>query len=126
MTEQMKEQILREDLEAIYIGNLNTVEEDLLLPERGHGGSCFTWKSSETRFIADDGTVHRPLPGQGNRELTLTVIASLEGRQAERSFPVTVLQEKKRKPGGRDSSGSCERGFRAAGASALGGHCPLL
>lgn len=95
MTEQMREQILREDLEAIYIGNLNTVEEDLLLPERGHGGSCFTWKSSETRFVEDDGTVHRPLSGQGNRELTLTVIASLEGRQAERSFPVTVLQEKK-------------------------------
>lgn len=95
MTEQMMDQVLREDLEAIYIGNLNTVEADLILPVQGHGGSCFTWRSSEPRFIEDDGTVHRPLSGQGNRELTLTVTASLEGRRAERSFPATVLQEKK-------------------------------
>ena len=37
-----KEQIIEKDLDAIYIGNLNTVDENLKLPLEGKYGSTFT------------------------------------------------------------------------------------
>lgn len=39
------QEILQEELAAIYIGNLNTVDEDLILPEQGKKGCRFTWES---------------------------------------------------------------------------------
>ncbi len=46
-----KEQIIEKDLDAIYIGNLNTVDENLKLPLEGKYGSTFTWDTGESRFI---------------------------------------------------------------------------
>ena len=87
---------LAEDLAAIYIGNLNTVEADLALPEKGGNGSRFVWDSGESRFIAADGRVYRPLYGMGNRKVHLKVTGFLEGETAVREFEATVLQEAKK------------------------------
>ena len=84
---------LREDLAAIYIGNLNTVETDLTLPLRGENGSDFRWETGESRFINTEGKVYRPLHGMGNRKVVLTVTGSLEGETDQRVFEATVLQE---------------------------------
>ena len=67
------QEILQEELAAIYIGNLNTVDEDLILPEQGKKGCRFTWESGEERFIEPNGKVHRPLHGMGSRKVILTV-----------------------------------------------------
>ncbi len=91
--EKSIQQKIKEDLAAIYIGNLNTVEADLLLPLSGEQGTTFTWNTGESRFIAADGKVHRPLHGMGNRKVRLTVTGSLDGEEAERVFEATVLQE---------------------------------
>lgn len=88
-------EIVQMDLDAIYIGNLNTVEANLNLPETGKYGSSFVWNTGESRFVAEDGTVHRPLHGMGNRKVILTVTASYEGCTGEREFIATVLQEAK-------------------------------
>ena len=94
-----RETTLRErlaaSLAAIYIGNLNTVEADLDLPAEGEGGISFRWESSEERFITKEGAVHRPLFGMGNRKVTLTVTATLEGVEEVRTFEATVLQQKR-------------------------------
>ena len=88
------EEIIYRDLAEIYLGNLKTVDSDLNLPVRGRYGSAFLWKSGEERFITDDGKVHQPLHGMGNREVVLTVTAFLNGKMATRSFAANVLEQK--------------------------------
>ncbi len=87
--------IIQQDLDAIYIGNLNTIDNDLILPKKGKNGTLFTWKSGEDRFITSEGKVHRPLYGMGNRKVALTVTASYLGEQASKEFIATVLQKTK-------------------------------
>ncbi|MGE9975940.1 beta-L-arabinofuranosidase domain-containing protein [Coprococcus catus] len=94
-TEKSPEKIVKEDLDAVYIGNLNTVEADLDLPLQGKNGAKFRWDSGEERFISDGGKVHRPLYGMGNRKVILRVTASWGGYSEVREFEVTVLQEKR-------------------------------
>ena len=88
-------EIIQQDLDAIYIGNLNTVDNDLTFPAKGKNGTTFTWESGEDRFITSEGKVHRPLHGMGNRKVTLTVTASYEDEQATKEFVATVLQQTK-------------------------------
>lgn len=95
LSAQSPQEILRMDLEKIYIGNLNTVDSDLILPERGENGSVFTWGTGESRFIAQDGKVHRPLHGMGNRDVELVVTARYGDCEAQRRFTATVVQEEK-------------------------------
>ena len=71
-------EIIKKDLDAIYIGNLSTVDDDLTLPENGKYGAQFTWETGEERFIVNTGKVHRPLHGMGNRKVTLTVTAHMK------------------------------------------------
>ena len=93
-----KEQIIEKDLDAIYIGNLNTVDENLKLPLEGKYGSTFTWDTGESRFIEKDGTVHRPLHGMGNRKVILTVklcMGNVRGRECLRS---RYFRRRRRRP----------------------------
>lgn len=84
---------IQKDLEGIYIGNLGTVDNDLVLPLEGKMGSKFVWETSADHFITTEGVVHRPLHGMGHRNVTLTVKAYLEDETGERVFYATVLQE---------------------------------
>ena len=88
-------EIIKKDLDAIYIGNLSTVDDNLTLPENGKYGAQFTWETGEERFIDNTGKVHRPLHGMGNRKVTLTVTATYEGCSESREYVATVLQEAK-------------------------------
>lgn len=92
-TSQEIEAILASDLADVYLGNLGTVDTDLQLPLEGKRGSRFTWQTGEILFINNEGKVTRPTFGVGNREVTLTVTASLEGVTKEASFTATVLEE---------------------------------
>lgn len=104
MTERIQKEIpflmesrklLSEDLASIDLGNLNTLERDLTLPSAGKNGSAFTWVSGEERFLTSQGHVCRPLYGMGNRDVSLTVTARLNGITDRRTFSGTVLQEAK-------------------------------
>ena len=86
-------EIVKKDLEEIYIGNLNTVDADLKLPLKGRNGSSFQWESKEILFISHDGKVTRPTFGVGNRKVTLQVEAKYLGSRASRVFEATVLEE---------------------------------
>lgn len=87
------EQIVQLDKEAIYLGNLFTVEADLTLPTEGKLGSKISWKSDNEYLISNTGKVRRPEYGRGNRKVTLTATISYEGVSDTRSFEVTVLQK---------------------------------
>jgi len=88
--------VIKKDLDEIYLGNLFTVEADLSLPTEGKGGSRFTWKSSFTHIISDEGKVTRPRTGSGNRTVTLSVTAEKEGESVNRDFDATVLERPSR------------------------------
>ena len=90
---QSAEEIMKQDLAEIYIGNLNTVDADLTLPQKGRLGSQFLWKSGETLFISHDGKITRPTYGVGNRTVSLYVTARYQDSQEEKVFEVTVLEE---------------------------------
>lgn len=89
----LPEDLVRQDLAEIYIGNLNTVDTDLRLPADGKRGSRFIWESQETLFISHEGKVTRPTYGVGNRKILLTATAPYEGGRATRTFEATVLEQ---------------------------------
>ena len=58
-------EIIKKDMEALYLGNLNTVEFNLNLPKKGKYGSEIIWKSGHERFLDSEGNVKRPPYGDG-------------------------------------------------------------
>ncbi len=80
------------DANALYIGNLNTVEFDLALPETGAEGSKIEWHSENTRFLSDEGKVTRPKYGMGDRKVRLTAVVDDGQHQTERVFIVNILE----------------------------------
>jgi len=88
--------LIRKDLDDIYLGNLFTVEADLDLPAEGKNGSKFAWESSFIYIVTAEGKVTRPRTGSGNRTVTLTVTAENDGETLSRQFEVTVLERPSR------------------------------
>lgn len=90
---EAKERI-RKDIEALYLGNLNTVEFDLNLPSKGKFGSDIKWKSGHERFLDEQGHVKRPPYGTGDRTISLWGEFSCEGVQVTKEYKVCILEEK--------------------------------
>lgn len=44
-------EIIKKDLDAIYIGNLSTVDDNLTLPENGKYGAQFTWETGKKDLL---------------------------------------------------------------------------
>lgn len=86
-------QIIEKDIEALYLGNLGTVEFDLDLPAQGKNGSTIQWRSDNLNFMSDDGKVSRPSYGRGNREVTLTATFRYGECEQSKEYHVVVLQE---------------------------------
>lgn len=88
-------QAVERDMDALYLGNLNTVEFDLQLPTKGRYGSDIRWESGHDRFLANDGRVSRPLHGTGNREIVLTGFFTRGKAQGSKEYLVTILEQEK-------------------------------
>lgn len=84
-------EIVLADADWIYIGNIYTVEADLVLPEVGKNGSTITWATDMRHVISEKGKVVRPREGAGNREVTLTATISFDDEITTRQFAATVL-----------------------------------
>lgn len=85
--------IIEKDIDALYLGNLKTVEFDLDLPAKGANGSTITWVSSDSRYLSDDGSVHQLAYGKGKRDVILTATFTYGEEQKTKEYPVTVLEE---------------------------------
>ncbi|MDR7187344.1 hypothetical protein J2Y46_000160 [Microbacterium sp. BE35] len=98
------------DLDAISLATRTT--ENLPLATKGAiNGAAITWTSSDDALVtetdaayaapavgaadpyAGGGIVTRPAYGEGDREVTLTARATLNGQTAERTFEVTVAEK---------------------------------
>lgn len=89
-------EIVRQDMEGLYLGNLGTVEFDLELPENGIHGSKISWHSDNLNLMDHSGHIFRPSYGRGNREVTLTACFRYGEYEDERSYTVTILEENNR------------------------------
>ena len=86
------EKLLKEDIEQIYLGNLSTVEADIDLPLKGKNGSVFSWSSSDERRLSSEGKVYRPPFTGGNREVILTLTATLGNAVQTRQYTANILE----------------------------------
>ena len=68
-------------MEALYLGNLNTVEFNLNLPKKGKYGSEIHWISGHERFLDTEGNVRRPAYGTGDRIISLWAEVFLQRRK---------------------------------------------
>lgn len=85
--------IVAADKAAINLGNLFTVENDLVLPKQGVYGSSIAWQSSNPGVISNDGKVARPEPEQKDIEVTLTATITKGAASDTRTFVATVLRQ---------------------------------
>lgn len=92
MTDISIEKLLNEDIDNIYLGNLSTVEADIELPLKGANGSVFAWQSSDERRLSSAGKVYRPPFTGGNREIVLTLTATLGNAVKTKSYTANVLE----------------------------------
>lgn len=87
-------EILQRDIRELYLGNLNTVEFDLTLPEAGEHGSAISWESGNGKLISDTGKVSRPVYGNGNREVELFATFRYGSAEERKTYKVTILEQK--------------------------------
>lgn len=85
------EECVKEDKDAIYIGNIYTVDANLQLPATGENGSNITWASDNTDIITNDGKVTRPAAGSPNAKVKLTATVTKGSAKDTREFDVTVV-----------------------------------
>ena len=85
------EKLLDEDIDRIYLGNLKTVEADVEIPVKGANGTVYSWESSKPYLFSPEGKVNRPHFGAGNREVTLTLTATLGDVTKTKTFVAHYL-----------------------------------
>lgn len=80
-----------EDKEALQLGDLSEVTENLTLPTSGSvNGSVITWSTTNDAVVGADGTIHRSAE---NQTATLTATITYGGASDTKEFSVTVLAE---------------------------------
>lgn len=81
------------DKEALSLGDVSAVTQDLLLPGKGEVGSTITWSSSNPSVISTEGKVTRPKAGEGDAEVILTAVITSGEVSDTKEFQVTVKQQ---------------------------------
>ena len=74
------------DLPDEVIGSLD-------LPDTGQNGSEITWESTNSEYLAADGTVNRPAAEAGDQTVTLTATFTLAGETIKKPFDIKVLAD---------------------------------
>jgi|GEM_PF-3149299 len=69
------------------------VTQDVTLPTSGSNGTTISWSSSNTSYIANNGSVTRPLYADGNQTVTLTATITKGGESDTKTFSLTVIKQ---------------------------------
>lgn len=84
---------LASDTEALALGDLSGVTDDLTLPTTGSFGSAIAWSSSDPAVISDTGAVTRPGAGSDPAAITLTATLTRGSGTATKTFDAVVLPD---------------------------------
>lgn len=82
------EEIVQNAKDALDLGKLTSVTENLLLPNSGANGASIEWATSDDTTVKTDGTVIRT--PQTDKKVTLTATISRNQATAAKIFEVTV------------------------------------
>ncbi len=97
--EQLVNQTLQNDYDALKILNADDVRGNLSLIKKGSNGSDITWTSDKTAIVEagtadsglyDGGIVHRPAAGGKEEEVHLTATLAYGGKSRVKEFTVKV------------------------------------
>ncbi|WP_402461516.1 family 43 glycosylhydrolase, partial [Isoptericola aurantiacus] len=80
--------VLAADVEALDLGDVSAVQDDLDLPDTAPGGSAVTWASSDPSVLGADGTYGAP---DTTTDVTLTATLDSRGATATKDITATVL-----------------------------------
>ncbi len=78
----------------VLSADLDNVTSDISLPMQlgNYPDVEISWSSSEPDIVADDGTVTRPEPGEGNARVTLTATLTYNEEEVTRDYSLTVIE----------------------------------
>ena len=81
--------------ESILNGNASadSVMKTLSLPTAGENGSTITWESSNSLYLAADGTVSRPAYSTGDQSVTLTAALTKGEASTQKKFSLTIKRQ---------------------------------
>ncbi len=119
---------LAEDLDWLIASleskhNLSRLAEDMTLPSAGPNLSAFSYSSSDTDILGNDGKIYR---SDVSQNVTLTVVAGLNGLEETRTIDITVMpgnsyEQSGNTSGGSGTSGGSNGSGSGRGDSGLGG-----
>ena len=77
------------DADAINLGSLSAVVENIILPTKGALESTITWESSNEEYLANDGTVTRPV----GEPVTVTLTDTMFGENMSRTLEYLKIMD---------------------------------
>ncbi|TQR97580.1 immunoglobulin-like domain-containing protein [Paenibacillus ottowii] len=83
---------LNQAADALSLGDLSAVQDNVSLPLSGYGGVQIEWSSSKPLVIEVDGTLTRPSYSSGDTDVTLTATLQLAGLTKTKDFTAHVLR----------------------------------
>lgn len=89
-------EIVESDKGTIFLGNIFTVDADLVLPIKGKRGSAILWETEDAEIITTLGKVTRPKEGEGNRLVRLTATIAFGEVAMKRVFDVNVVEQERK------------------------------
>ncbi|MFC3789997.1 immunoglobulin-like domain-containing protein [Paenibacillus sp. GCM10012307] len=84
---------LQVELDLAELHLVKMVEKDLILPTSGKHNTQISWVSSAPSVVGEDGTVHRPAKGKGNKTVTLTATVKKGNATKSKTFNLLVMEE---------------------------------
>lgn len=85
--------LVEKSYNAINLGDLSKVVDDINLPMSDENNASISWFSSNESIVDSEGVVTRPSHGEGNKTVTLTCTIKINKEVMYKEFIVTVLEE---------------------------------
>jgi arabinan endo-1,5-alpha-L-arabinosidase len=84
--------VLSDIHDDLSLGVSSEITHDLVLPAVATRLASISWSSSDPAYLADDGSIIRPEPGEGDKPVTLTATITYAGQSTSKSFDLVVKE----------------------------------
>ncbi|MEN8908261.1 MAG: family 43 glycosylhydrolase [Clostridiales bacterium] len=91
ISNSMSNEIVKMDKDALDLGDLSQVTEEIDLPTKGANGTSISWAASDENTISSSGVVIRPTSSVGDKKVTLTATITKGIISDTKVFNVVVI-----------------------------------
>ena len=85
-------QVLSDIHDDLSLGVSSELTHNLVLPTVGTRLASLSWMSSNAAYLANDGSIVRPQPGEGDEPVTLTATITYGGQSTIKTFDLVVKE----------------------------------